>query len=194
MTPFASTPKKIRQPGMKTAITFLNTFSPRNLFDIALGQDDISRGERFKRNLFSAHSTAAFLAVPHARATARSLIFRGNWKRRRAAPVAGHADLLEWNLELACNAGAWTRRSFEPILNPRVPESDGPCAWPAADFGSQRESLKAGAGRPLFTGGSGSSSTRRRGPLHFLCVGGTATIYPELLPRRAGCLVSPTAD
>jgi hypothetical protein len=61
----------------------------------------------------------------------------------------------------------WTRRSFEPILDPRVPESDGPCAWPAADFGSLRESLKAGAGRPLFTGGSGSSSTRRSGPLHF---------------------------
>jgi len=62
----------------------------------------------------------------------------------------------------------WTRRSFEPILNLRVPGSDGPCAWPAADFGSLRESLKAGAGRPLFTGGSGSSSTRRSGPLHFL--------------------------
>src|ERR1700688_2741338 len=28
----------------------------------------------------------------------------------------------------------WTRRSFEPILNPRVPESDDPCAWPVADF------------------------------------------------------------
>src|ERR1700688_3997458 len=62
----------------------------------------------------------------------------------------------------------WTRRSFEPILNLRVPESDGPCAWPAADFGSLRVSLKAGAGRPLFTGGSGSSSTARSGPLHFL--------------------------
>src|ERR1700692_835887 len=62
----------------------------------------------------------------------------------------------------------WTRRSFEPILNLRVPESDDPCAWPAADFGSLWESLKAGAGRPLFTGGSGSSSTRRSGPLHFL--------------------------
>ena len=61
----------------------------------------------------------------------------------------------------------WQRRSFEPILNLRVPESDGPCAWPAADFGPLRESLTAGAGRPLFTGGSGSSSTRRSGPLHF---------------------------
>src|SRR5579862_8729919 len=60
------------------------------------------------------------------------------------------------------------RRSFEPILDLREPVSDGPCACPMADFGSPRESLTAGAGRPPYTGGSGSSPTRRSGPLLFL--------------------------
>ena len=71
------------------------------------------------------------------------------------------------------------RRSFEPILDLREPVSDGWCAWPAVDFGPQRESLKAGAGFPPYTGGSGSSPTRRRGPLHFLCF--SARVWALLL-------------
>ena len=83
------------------------------------------------------------------------------------------------------------RRSFEPILDLRVPVSDGPCAWPAADFGSLRESLTAGAGRPPYTGGSGSSSTRRSGPLlHF----GVLEVEPAPVPVNINHLHGPCSS
>ena len=91
-----------------------------------------------------------------------------------AASADGFARMKRWSRPAT---QVLARRSFEPILDLREPVSDGPCAWPVADFGPPRESLKAGAGRPPYTGGSGSSSTRRSGPLHFLLTSPISAVW-----------------
>ena len=126
-------------------------------------QPDLRAGR--KNSLFTIKETR--LAVPLIWKAHAGFHFPACQETMRPAGSLPRSGFARMNFGVGLQRRCWTRRSFEPILNLRVPESDGPCAWPAVDFGSLRESLKAGAGRPLFTGGSGSSSTRRSGPLHF---------------------------